>query len=307
MVTQLTAPTSAPPSRIGGSAAIFSWQFQDQAMDIAWERRGQGEHRVLLLPALSTVSTRSELRALATLLIPQFEVIALDWPGFGDSRRLPISYEPALHQQFLRDFIAEAMPTGPFSAIACGHAGGYLLKALQNQPALLTKLVLAAPTWKGPMTAMGAPPWLKDWIRNLISTEGLGDWVFEVNTSTDALRSQYLGHVYTQDELLTSEFLSQRQYFTQQSHARFATAAFVSGKLDPVESRGELVNLVTAQSAPILVVMGEQVPKISKTEMQAVAELPGVESIILPGALGLYEESAIPLGKAAIAFFNRAS
>jgi pimeloyl-ACP methyl ester carboxylesterase len=40
---------------------------------------------VLLLPALSSISTRAEMRPLLDQLAADFHVHSVDWPGFGDA------------------------------------------------------------------------------------------------------------------------------------------------------------------------------------------------------------------------------
>ncbi|MBW4553606.1 MAG: hypothetical protein KME35_21220 [Aphanocapsa sp. GSE-SYN-MK-11-07L] len=71
---------------IGGSVQQFAWHYQGQTFAIAYEILGKGTP-VLLLPAFSTVSTRAEMRGLAERLAPHFQVLAMDWLGFGQSAR----------------------------------------------------------------------------------------------------------------------------------------------------------------------------------------------------------------------------
>ena len=92
------------------------------------------------------------MAALATGLAPYYEVFAIDWPGFGDSDRLRLDYQPALYQQFLQDFVT-AQFNEPIAVVAAGHGAGYAA-ALQD---VCSKLVLVAPTWRGPLAVMGAP------------------------------------------------------------------------------------------------------------------------------------------------------
>ena len=53
--------------------ATFTFQWQDQTINIATETLGSGSP-VLLLPAFSTVSTRAELATLAHNLAAHFQV-----------------------------------------------------------------------------------------------------------------------------------------------------------------------------------------------------------------------------------------
>jgi hypothetical protein len=67
------------------------------------ERRGpQGAPLWLLLPALSTVSSRGEWKALAETVGDQRQLVSIDWPGFGESDRPAIPYDAALLRSALR-------------------------------------------------------------------------------------------------------------------------------------------------------------------------------------------------------------
>jgi hypothetical protein len=76
---------------------------------------------VLLLPALSSISTRREMRPLMQGLAHRFSVMAPDWPGFGDQARPPIHWTPDALSSFLSQFVREQ--ASPLHAtIAAGHA-----------------------------------------------------------------------------------------------------------------------------------------------------------------------------------------
>ena len=47
----------------------------------------------LLLPALSTVSSRCEWHQFAKSINKQVQMVSFDWPGFGDSDRPAIKYD----------------------------------------------------------------------------------------------------------------------------------------------------------------------------------------------------------------------
>ncbi|NEP54560.1 MAG: alpha/beta hydrolase, partial [Moorea sp. SIO3C2] len=138
------------PTRLGGQVQHYTWTYQGQTVTLAYETLGSGP-TVLLLPAFSTVSTRAELAQIAQVLAAQFRVLALDWLGFGDSERPACTYERPLYQALLQDFVQDCCPQ-PAGILAAGHGAGYALHLAQNQPG--TKLLLVAPTWKGPLQAM---------------------------------------------------------------------------------------------------------------------------------------------------------
>jgi pimeloyl-ACP methyl ester carboxylesterase len=71
----------------GGVVQEYLWNWENQQLRVVYETLGKGS-ALLLLPSFSSVSTRSEIGELAKLLAPNFQVVALDWPGFGESSRL---------------------------------------------------------------------------------------------------------------------------------------------------------------------------------------------------------------------------
>ncbi|MBE9140309.1 alpha/beta hydrolase [Nodosilinea sp. LEGE 07088] len=282
------ARTASPrQSQLGGTVQTYGWQWRGQSLTVTYETVSGGEP-VLLLPAFSTVSNRAELKDLAAGLMPHFQVTALDWPGFGESDRLPLDYGPALYTQFLQDFVA-AIFEMPVTVVAAGHAAGYALN-LANQTENCRKLVLVAPTWRGPLAVMGVPSAVRSGVKELVRTPLLGQALYGLNTQPAFLKWMYRRHVFVDEQRLTPDYIQQRHESTQQPGARYAPAAFVTGGLDPVQSREAFLQSIGALSCPVMVVVAEQAPPASKAEMEAMVALPMVQSTRLPGTLGQAEE-----------------
>ncbi|MEM1293374.1 MAG: alpha/beta hydrolase [Cyanobacteria bacterium P01_H01_bin.162] len=275
-------------SQLSGTAQTYDWQWQGQSLTVTYETVGEGEP-VLLLPAFSTVSNRAELKDLAAGLTSQFQITALDWPGFGESDRLPLDYGPALYTQFLQDFVTATFET-PIAIVAAGHAAGYVLNLAVHHSTICSKLVLVAPTWRGPLAVMGAPPSMRSGVKELVRTPLLGQALYGLNTHPAFLKWMYRRHVFVDEQRLTPDYIQQRHQSTQQPGARYAPAAFVTGGLDPVTSREAFLQSIKSLSCPVMVVAAEQAPPASKAEMEAMVELPDVQSTRLPGTLGQAEE-----------------
>jgi pimeloyl-ACP methyl ester carboxylesterase len=296
---------------IGGTVRQYVWNWQGQSVTIVYEILGQGTP-VLLLPAFSTVSTRAEMAKIARSLSSQYQAVALDWPGFGQSDRLPLDYQPSLYRQLLKDFVRSLFDT-PIIVVAAGHASGYAIKLAKDCPEAVLKLVLVAPTWRGPLRAMGVTQGVAGTVRQLVRSPILGQFLYKLNTTSSFLRLMYRRHVYVNADLLTPEFIAAKREITQQPGARFAPAAFVTGRIDPVENRSEIVDCIQSLSIPILVILAEQAPPISKREMEAIAQgsapkasanLPGISSVKLPGTLGIHEENSDSVAGAILTFLR---
>jgi pimeloyl-ACP methyl ester carboxylesterase len=268
----------------------YEWNWQGQIVNVAYETHGVGAS-ILLLPSFSTVSSRTELSGLADYLRSSFRVTSLDFPGFGDSSRSKLDYSPLLYRQFLADFVRDIYAATPVTIIAAGHAAGYALNLAATVPNSVSKLVLVAPTWKGPLPTMarGQKPWLKV-VRELIRTPILGQFLYQLNTTPSFLAFMYRRHVYADASKLTPDLLTQKRQLTQQPGARFGAGAFVTGGLDPYLDRSEAITHLQSLTIPVMVAIGESSPPKSKAEMLAFTEVANVLSCTLPGTLGLHEE-----------------
>ncbi len=284
-----TAPNQTQlNSSIGGTKNVYNWNFLDKQYRVIYETIGEG-NPVLLLPAFSTVSSRTEMKGIANLLATQYRVTVLDWLGFGESQCPSVDYNPALFQQLLGDFV-KFIFNSPIIVIAAGHASGYALKLSQDYPDIIYQLILIAPTWQGPLRVMGLPDGVRNGVKNLVRLPVIGQGLYYLNTTPSFLRLMYKRHVYVNETKLTPEFIARKHQITSKPGARYAPAAFVTGAIDPVADREEFLQLLDSISIPILIILAENAPPKSKAEMEAMAELEKVQTVRLRGTLGIYEE-----------------
>jgi pimeloyl-ACP methyl ester carboxylesterase len=291
---------------IGGVVREYQWSWKKKPVTVTYEVLGEGKP-ILLLPAFSSVSSRSEMRELAEILAPHFQVIALDWVGFGQSSRPAFNYSPALYHTFLKDFV-RAVFTEPVVVIAAGHAAGYVMQLAQQQRSAWSWVVLIAPTWRGPLpTAMGERRGLYGLLRFLVRLPLLGQFLYLLNTLPPFLRWMYSRRVYAVPEHVTGELISQKWRSTQRWGARYASAAFVTGALDPVRKRSEFFDYFQPLSVPVLVVIGGQTPPKSLEEMEMLAHFSGVGIQVyrMPGSLGLHEEYPTELSEGILPFLKK--
>lgn len=250
---------------------------------------GQGP-AALLLPALSTISARAEMHGLAEALADEYRCLVPDWPGFGERARQRLPLDPATLHAFL-DALVAALP-GPYAlGIAAGHAAGYLVAAAARHPGLFGRLVLVAPTWRGPLpTAMPGRRSLHGRIRRAIETPLLGDALYRLNVSPPIIARMMRAHVYADPERVTPALIRAKHAVTRQRNGRFGTAAFVTGGLDPVASREAFLALFGLGLPPVQVLRPERAPPRSGAEMDALAASGRVHTVVVPGALSAHEE-----------------
>jgi pimeloyl-ACP methyl ester carboxylesterase len=268
----------------------LSWRSGAQESVTSFDVVGEGR-AALLLPALSSIGTREEMRPLASRLGGRFQCLIPDWPGFGNAPRaqLPVTVETM--RRFLRAFIDRQTWSRPI-AVAAGHAAPYLVEAAREHPSLFERLVLIAPTWRGPLpTAMGEDrrP-LYGRIRRLIEMPVLGQALYRVNVSAPVVARMMRAHVYAEPAHVDAGLLAAKLAVTRRERARFATAAFVTGELDPVRSREAWLALFADGLPPTLVLRPASAPPRSTAEIDALIASGRVHAAEVRGALAAHEE-----------------
>ncbi len=272
------------------STREFHWSWKGREVVLGLDEAGSGP-LLLLLPALSSISTRSEMHPLMERLASQFRVIALDWPGFGTAPRPDLTWTPDALSAYLGDALS-FVGARPDGVIAAGHAATYVLHHAAGHPGFTGRIALLAPTWRGPLpTMMGGDRPFFGKIRRMIEVPVLGPLLYRLNVNAFVIRHMVVGHVYSDPAWFSGERPRQKRKVVDAPGARFASVGFVTGGLDRAASRAEFLDLAARAGAPILVVYGEETPSRSRAEIEALAALPGVQSVrISRGKLSVYEE-----------------
>jgi pimeloyl-ACP methyl ester carboxylesterase len=225
-------------------------------------------------------------------LAGDYETVAADWPGFGTSPKPRVSWTPEAMAAWLDHLLGSFNPA-PSLIVAAGHAAGYVLRHGAEGAGRLPHVVLVAPTWRGPLPTVlgGRPGWLGA-VRGAIDAPGLGHAFYRANLNDRMVRRMAQGHVYSDPDWLTEERLAGKRGVTRARGARFASVRFVTGRLDPFATGEEARAAAAAVSAERLQwIWGEEAPRRSKAEMEALAEAAGGAPVVLPrGKLALHEE-----------------
>ena len=286
------------PVGVVSETRYYPWRWQgresamvkDRPLAIAYDVRGAGPS-LLLLPAFSSISTRAEVDGLAQGLALRYRVITLDWLGFGESARPPGCSRSVIYQALLNDFVRDVVPEVA-GVVACGHSAGYTLGlAAQGEVPGLRAIALVAPTWRGPLpTAMGERRRVYGLLRWLVWSPLLGQGLYALNTHPAFLRWMMSRHVYGDAAFINPELMQAKRQTTQAKGARFASAAFVTGGLDPVQQRTDWLDLVESAQVAKLAIAGQQTPPKSGAEMEMLNAMAGVQWATVPGSLAAYEE-----------------
>jgi pimeloyl-ACP methyl ester carboxylesterase len=269
---------------------ILEWNWRGETIRVGVDAHGSGP-LVLLLPALSSISSRREMRPLQERLAPRYSTLAVDWPGFGDAPRPQVDWGPQAYADFLA-FVRSSVMVEPHAIIAAGHAASYALAHSAHVSQPKPRLVLIAPTWRGPLpTMMGGQRPFFDRLCRLVDRPVLGPLLYRLNVNRLAVRYMGAGHVYADPAFLAGERLREKLAVVRAPGARFASVRFVTGRLDPLASREAFLDVARRAATPTLLLYGADTPPKSRAEMEALAAIPGIRAVRLPkGKLSVHEE-----------------
>jgi pimeloyl-ACP methyl ester carboxylesterase len=279
-------------------------QWEHGEITLGMDEAGSGRS-VVLLPALSSISTRREMRPLFERLSSHFRVATVDWPGFGERPRPRDDWSPEILSAFLNWFLSEVV-SPPHVVVAAGHASTYALHQVVDQPGTITRIVLIAPTWRGPLPTMigGARPWFAR-VCAAVDHPVVGPPLYRLNVSRFVVKKMAREHVYSDPDWLGGKRLAEKLAVTRAPGARHASVRFVTGALDRVESRMSFLDLAERADVPILVVYGNETPPRSRAEMEALIELPNVRvARLAKGKLAVHEELPDGVVSAIMPFLN---
>lgn len=267
----------------------IAWAADGKSVQIGLTRAGKGPG-LLLLPALSSISTRNEMRPLQERLSRHYSTLAIDWPGFGDLPRPKVDWRPGLYRDFLRFIVTNIIR--PDVTMAAGHATGYVLAQAAADPGSTGRLVLMSPTWRGPLPTMtGRPMGLFRALTKGIDLPIAGAAFYRLNVNRPVIRMMARGHVYSDPAWLTGDRMATKRAVTEAPGARYSSFRFVTGELDPFPTRKVWLDLARTVSGVVTLLYAENSPRKSKAEMAMLADLGNVSATILPrGKLSFYEE-----------------
>ncbi|WP_168201473.1 alpha/beta fold hydrolase [Kushneria phosphatilytica] len=281
--------TSAVPAT-GATTDTLLWQWQGRNIELGLTRQGSGP-ALLMLPALSTISTRQEFAALQEMLADRFTTLAVDWPGFGDRPRPFIDWSAETLLAFV-DHLLTATDIRPAGVVAAGHAGGLMMRYLGDHPGSVERLILVAPTWRGPLPTMTRgdyKPWfarVRRWF-----DQPFGRTLYWLNTREWCIHRMADEHVYATPRYLNAERMAIKRRVPASPGARHASIRFVTGALDAFRTRDTALAAMRRVSARTLMLTTPHMPRRSSENMEALATLENVETRRLPhGKLLVHEE-----------------
>ena len=280
-------------SRIGGVPENLHVNLNGRDVRVTLERRGPENGDLwLLLPALSTVSSRGEWHDFADAMDERCELVSFDWPGFGDSERPAMAYNANTLREALTGILQhlQGADLNKINVVAAGHSAPIALGLAEQCSRQWSQIVVVAPTFRGPLPTMtGRAGQSFNWVRRLVELPLIGPLLYRLNTSRAILKLMLRRHVWVNRNLLTPQRLREQQQISRQPGARFASVAFVSGGLDAASDSSWWLAQIQNLHCPLHVVLANEAPPRSKQEMLTLADKADRVSDI-DGRLGLHEE-----------------
>ena len=280
-------------SRIGGVPENLHVNLNGRDVRVTLERRGPENGDLwLLLPALSTVSSRGEWHDFADAMDERCQLVSFDWPGFGDSERPAIAYNAKTLREALTGILQhlQGADLNKINVVAAGHSAPIALGLAEQCSRQWAQIVVVAPTFRGPLPTMtGRAGQSFNWVRRLVELPLIGPLLYRLNTSRPILKLMLRRHVWVNRDLLTPQRLREQQRISRQPGARFASVAFVTGGLDAASDSRWWLAQIQKLHCPLHVVLANEAPPRSRQEMLTLADKADRVSYI-DGRLGLHEE-----------------
>ncbi len=209
-----------------GEERRYPWKYGD----MFYEVKGSRDAKPLVLihgfgPGASSYEWRKNIDALSE----QFHVYALDLLGFGLSDHPSVNYDAEIYTDLLNDFIHEVVGK-PAIVVAHGVTSAYVIAAAYRRPQLFERLVLvAAPPL---ILSEDYPGPLLDALKFVLRAPIVGEFIYNLLTSRQVIRSYYDGQGYHNPGLITDELVEYVYTCAHQPNSRYALASLQSGHLN---------------------------------------------------------------------------
>ena len=214
---QLEAQLPATPT-------MWRWRYGDVAV---YEQGDSQNPPLLMIHGHNAAASAAEMREPFARLSERFHVYAPDLLGYGLSDRPDIEYTPELYVEFIESILREVVQR-PAALFASSLSSAHAIEAAANNPEWITSLVLTCPTGLRRLTEQSAGGKVAE---GLLKLPVLGDALFNGIASRPSIRYFLEKQTYHDPALVTRELVEGYYRTAHVPGARYAPAAFVSGKL----------------------------------------------------------------------------
>ncbi len=243
---RVTKPREDLEPQLPAEPRMWRWRFGQVAV---YEAGHPDMPPLVMLHGHNAAASAAEMRRPFERLSERFHVYAPDLLGYGLSDRPDIEYTPQLYVEFVEDLIREVVEQ-PTALVASSLSAAHAIEAAYLNPEWVKSLVLICPTGvKSLLKESAGGKALERFFK--LPVVGLG--AFYGIASHPSIRYFLESKTYFDATLVTDRLVESYYRTSHVPGARYAPAAFVSGKLywDASEAWSRL-------EQPVLIVWGKQ-------------------------------------------------
>jgi pimeloyl-ACP methyl ester carboxylesterase len=227
------------------------------------------------------------------VLAKGYRIYAFDFPGFGRSGARAMRYTNDLYTGVLKDFLREVVRE-PAAIVAGSLGSDYAIRAAVEEPALITRLLLANPSGYGEVNGPPDPG-----RYDLFAKSFVGDVTFSLLRTDLGLNFFLWYSVYLDRSLVTPEVTALYSGNLQGPDKQYAPFSFFAGFLSqPVR------DLWPRTTQPTLLVWGSDDVFTPLERGKAMVADRAVELVVLPARAIPYDERATEFNEIALRFLN---
>ncbi|MGQ3412185.1 alpha/beta fold hydrolase [Natrinema sp. LN54] len=252
-----------------GVERTYRWRGIETSYTVAGD---PNDPDMLLLHGIYAGSSSHEFEPIVEQLAEDYHVYAVDLPGFGRSERPPLVYSATLYAEFVRDFAADV--TDEPIVVASSLSGTFAVDAADETD--FERLVLICPTDE---TGDERP-----WLRTLMRTPIVGTTLYNLLASKPSIRYFYDRDGYYDSDRIDADEVQYAWTSAHQPGARYATASFAAGTLDP---DFDLATELAALETPTTLIWGRDAELVPLREGRDLAEAADLDLVVIDYATQL--------------------
>ncbi|MCB0078789.1 MAG: alpha/beta fold hydrolase [Anaerolineales bacterium] len=223
------ADEAAPPLEpwLEGDRRDYTWRMGRVRYTVAGPEAGEP---LLMVHGIHAAASSYEFRRNFGVFADEgYRVYALDLLGFGQSERPALDYDDELYIALISDFLRDVIDQ-PAIVIVTSLSGSFVVPTALRHPDRITKLVMIAPVGLERLRSETAVSGAL--LRGFVRSPLVGEGFFNLLTTRPSLRYFMGEQGYHDSSLVTDEMIDHYYATSHQPNARYAVAAFVSGRLN---------------------------------------------------------------------------
>ena len=208
-----------------GEERRYPWKDGDMYYQVKGAR---GAKPLLLIHSFGPGASSYEWRKNVDALAEQFRVYTVDLMGFGLSDHPAIDYTAETFADLIGDFVKEVIGK-PTTVVAHGLTCAYGIANAYRHPHLFERLILVAPLevmLQEPVQGLLNVAW-----KTALRLPIVGQFIYNLLTSRQAIRSYYDSQGYHNPSLIHDELVEYIYTSAHQPNSRYPMASFVSDYL----------------------------------------------------------------------------